>query len=195
MISFKTARRSTILFLIVGLAFTVTSAFAFWREVTVTTEVEIITLGTPIEILVTDLNQINADLRLVPSGYAMAVGDVELIELSYDIGVSRELLNEVTLQVLINDILIDGSDTYSHLVKIQVMGEEGGVELDLYNDTITITIVVEILEPIDLEEATIEGLDINLVNVENAIEAYETIQGKNISFAIALELIQKEVTE
>jgi len=179
----------------VGLAFTITSAFAFWREVTVTTEVEIVTLGSPIEILVTDLNQSIDDLRLVPSGYAMAVGDVELIELSYDIGVSRELLNQVTLQVLITDILIDGSDTYNHLVKIEVMGEEGGVELDLYNDTITITVVVEILEPIDLEEATIEGLDLNLVNVENSVEAYETIQGKNISFAIALELKQKEVTE
>ena len=117
------------------------------------------------------------------------------LPICYDIGVSRELLNQVTLQVLINDILIDGSDTYSHLVKIEVMGEEGGVDLDLFNDTITITIIVEILEPIDLEEATIEGLNLNLVNVENAIEAYETIQGKNISFAIALELKQKVVTE
>lgn len=195
MINKKTARRSIILILIVGLAFTITSAFAFWRDVTVTTDVEIVTLGSPIEIMVTDLNQNIEDLRLVPSGYAMAVGDVELIELSYDIGVSRELLNQVTLQVLINDILIDGSDEYSHLVKIHVMGEEGGVELDLFNDTITITVVVEILEPIDLEEAIIKGLDSNLVNVENSVEAYEAIQGKNISFAIALELKQKEVTE
>jgi hypothetical protein len=179
----------------VGLAFTVTSAFAFWREVTVKTEVEIVTLGSPIEILVTDLNQLNDDLRLVPKGYAMAVGDVELIELSYDIGVSRELLNQVTLQVLIEDILIDGNDTYSHLVKIEVMGEEGGVELDLYNETITITIIVEILEPIDLEEALEDGLDLDLVNVENSVEANDSIQGKNITFAIALELKQKEVTE
>ena len=172
-----------------------TSAFAFWRDVTVATEVEVITLGSPIEILVTDLNQSNSELRLVPTGYAMSVGDVELIELSYDIGVSRELLNQVTLQVSINDILIDGSDLYSHLIDIKVMGEEDGVELDLYNDTLTITIIVELLEPIDLEEAINEGLDMDLVNVENAIEAYETIQGKNISFTIGLELKQKEATE
>lgn len=195
MISFKVARISTIIFLIIGLSFTMTSAFAFWREVTVTTEVEVITLGSPIEILVTDLNQSDNGLRLVPTSYAMSVGDVELIELSYDIGVSRELLNQVSLQVSINDILIDGSDLYSHLISIKVMGEEDGVELDLFNDTLTITIIVELLEPIDLEEAINKGLDLDLVNVENAIEAYETIQGKNISFSIGLELKQKEATE
>ena len=195
LISFKAARISTIIFLIIGLSFTMTSAFAFWREVTVTTEVEVITLGSPIEILVTDLNQSNSELRLVPTGYAMSVGDVELIELSYDIGVSRELLNQVSLQIFINDILIDGSDLYSHLINIKVMGEEDGVELDLFNDTLTIFIIVELLEPIDLEEAINEGLDIDLVNVEDSIEAYETIQGKNISFTIGLELKQKEATE
>ena len=195
MISFKTARIGTIIFLIVGLSFTLTSAFAFWREVTVSTEVEIITLGSPIEILVTDLNQSNEELRLVPLGYAMSVGDVEIIQLSYDIGVSRELLNQVTLHISIDDILIGDSDLYSHLIRVEVMGEDGGIELDLFNDTITITIIVELLEPIDLEEATTEGLDINLVNVDNSVEAYEAIQGQNISFAINLELIQKEVTE
>lgn len=195
MINFKTARISTIIFLIVGLSFTVTSAFAFWRDVTVATEVEVVTLGSPIEILVTDLNPSNSELRLVPVGYAMVVGDVELIELSYDIGVSRELLNEVTLQVLINDVLIDGSDEYSHLVRIKVMGQDGGVELDLFNDTITITLLVELLEPIDLEEAINEGIDVNLVNVDDSVLAFETIQGKNISFIMSLELKQKEATE
>ena len=172
-----------------------TSAFAFWRDVTVATEVEIITLGSPIEILVTDLSVSNDGLRLVPKGYAIAVGDVERIELYYNIGVSRELLNEVTLQVSINDILINNDDTYSQLVSIEVMGEANGADLDLFNDIIMITIVVELLEPIDLEEATAEGLDLNLVNVDDSLLAFETIKGQDITFAIRLELIQKAATE
>ena len=195
MISFKAARIGTLVFLIVGFSFTMTSAFAFWREVTVTTEVEITTIGSPIEILVTDLSVSNDGLRLVPKGYAIAVGDVERIELYYNIGVSRELLNEVTLQVSINDILINNDDTYSQLVSIEVMGQEDGAELDLFNDIIMITIVVVLIEPIDLEEATAEGLDLSLVNVDDSLLAFETIRGQDISFTIELELIQKAVTE
>ena len=195
MISFKTARAGTIIFLLIGFTFTMTSALAFWREVTVVTEVEVTTIGSPIEILVTDLNQSNETLRLVPEGYAIAVGDVERIEMYYNIGVSRELLNQVILQVSFKDILINGEDTYSHLVSIEVMGFEDGAELDLYNDIVMITLVIELIEPIDLEEATTEGLDLDLVNVDNAIEAYETIQGQSITFMIELELRQKEETE
>ena len=195
MISFRAARTGTLLFLLIGLSFTMTSALAFWKEVTVTNEVEVTTIGSAVEIVVTDLNEGNDSLRLVPTGYAISVGDVERIELYYNIGVSRELLNLVTLEISINDILIDSDVTYSHLVKVSVMGEVGGANIDLFNDTITITIVVELLEPIDLEEATLEGLDLDLVNVIDAVQAYEDINGKNISFILGFELKEKELTE
>ncbi len=195
MLSFKAVRTGTLLFLLVGLTFTTTSAFAFWSEVTVTNEVEVATIGSPVEILVTDLTAGNSNLSLVPAGYAVAVGDVEQIEIRYDIGVSKELLSQVTLRITVDDILIDGLDTYSHLVKILVMGEEDGIDLDLYNDTITITIIVELLEPIDLDEAISNGLDIELVNVDDAILAFDEINGKTISFVLGLELIPKEEIE
>ena len=195
MISFKAVRTGTLLFLIVGLAFTTTSAFAFWKEVTVTNEIEVVTIGEPVKILVTDLNDGNKDLRLVPLGYAIAVGDVEKVIMTYDIGVSRELLNQVILRITVNDILIGDDDTYSHLVKVSVLGEEGGIDLDLFNDTITITIIVELLEPIDMDESISEGLDIELVNVEDSLLAYEEMNGKTISFVLGLELIKKEVIE
>ncbi len=75
------------------------------------------------------------------------------------------------------------------------MGEEDGIDLDLYNDTITITIIVELLEPIDLDEAISNGLDIELVNVDDAILAFDEINGKTISFVLGLELIPKEEIE
>lgn len=195
MISFKAARVGTLVLLIIGFVFTMTSAFAFWREVTVTTEVEITTIGSPIQILVTDLTANYDDLRLVPEGYVISVGDVDRLELHYNIGVSRELLNEVLLQISIDDILIGDDDTYSHLVSITVMGDEGGTRIDIYNDIVFITIVIELLEPIDLEEALAYGLDTGRVNVDDSIVAYEAIQGQQISFTITFELIKKEETE
>ncbi len=195
MISFKGVRTGTLFFLLIGLAFTSTSALAFWQEVTVTNEVEVLTIGEPVEILITDLNVGDDVVNLVPSGYAIAVGDVEKIELYYDIGVSRELLNQVILRITVNDILISDDSTYSHLVKITVIDEVGGKDLDLFNDTITITIIVELLEPIDMDEAILEGLDIDLVNVEDAVLAYEEINGQTISFVLEFELIKKELIE
>ena len=192
MISFKVVRASTLFFLLIGLSFTTTSALAFWKEVTVTNEVEVMTIGEPVEILIADLSDGHEDLRLVPLGYAMTVGDVEMIELSFDIGVSRELLNEVILRITVDEILIDNDDTYSHLVKVSVMGEEGGIDMNLFNDTVTITIIVELLEPIDMDEAILEGLDIELVNVDDAVLAFEEIKGKTISFTMGFELVKKE---
>ncbi len=195
MISFKSVRVGTLLLLVIGLSFTMTSALAFWKEVTVTSEVEVITIGDPVEILVTDLNIDSGAISLVPAGYAIAVGDVEKIELYYDIGVSKELLNQVILRITVNDLLIDGDDTYSHLVRVTVMGSEGGADLDLFNDTIRITVIVELLEPIDMDEAISRGLNIDLVNVDDSIQAYEDLSGKTISFTLGFELINKEVIE
>ncbi len=195
MISFKSVRVGTLLLLVIGLAFTMTSAFAFWKEVTVTDEVEVITIGDPVQILITDLNIDNGTLNLVPAGYAMAVGDVEKVELHYDVGVSKELLNQVTLRITVNDLLIDGDDTYSHLVRVTIMGSENGADLDLFNDTIRITVIVELLEPIDMDEAISRGLNIDLVNVNNSIQAYKDLIGKTISFTLGFELVKKEAIE
>lgn len=193
LVSFKVVRTGTLLFLLVGLLFTSTSALSYWQEVTILEDVEVTTIGSPMEIIITDLNEGNNTLSLVPAGYAIVVGDVEMIELHYDIGVSKELLNQVNLHIDPIDILINDVDTYSHLVKITIMGQEDGAIIDLYNDVLTITIIVELLEPIDLEEANSRGLSLDLVNVEDAIAAYEEINGENISFVLELELQKKEV--
>lgn len=196
MLSSKTIQRAIIAFLLVGLIFTTSSAYAYWQSVTTTEDIEIVTIGQPIEIYVTDINE-ETDLSLVPSGYALAVGDVEVIELTYEVGVSRELLNTVNLHVFAKDVLINDDDTYSHLVDINIMGYEDHAILDLYNDDITIIIQVRLIEPIDAEEATELGLDSSAVNVEDSIQAYEDIRGQTISFRLGFELEQKtqEVTE
>jgi len=193
LISFRAVRIGTILFLLAGFAFTSTSALAYWREVNTLKDVQVTTIGSPVEIIVTDLNQGNESLRLVPINYAISVGDVERIELYYNVGVSRELLNEVELHINAVDVLINDSSTYSHLVSITIMGQSDSAVLNLFKDTLLITIVIELTEPIDNAEAIELGLDLDLINVEDSVVAYETINGQNISFILELELVQKEV--
>lgn len=191
MLGRRTVTLAALSFLFVGFMFTSSSALAYWRDVTVSKEVEIVTIGEPIEIIVTDINDGNGSLRLVPAGYAISVGDVEEIELQYEISVSRELLNTVDLYITTYDILINDLDTYSHLVDISIMGFEDQVVLDLYNDTITITVLIRLIEPIDADEALEKGLDPSMVNVDDSVLAYEEIKGQIISFVLGFELQTK----
>ncbi len=181
-----------IVFLFIGFVFTTTSAFSYWREVTVSNDVEIINIGEPVEIVVTDLNTSPASVNLVPDGYAMKINDVEYVTLSYEVGVSQELMNTVNLIVSTDRILIAGDDTYAHLIDIDIMGMGDEVIMDLYNDTITIDVVVRLIEPIDAEEAAESGLDESRVNVGDSLAAYQAINNQNVSFELRFELENKE---
>jgi hypothetical protein len=181
-----------VLFLFIGLLLTTTSAFSYWREVTVSNDVEIITIGEPIDLLVTDLNTDPNTSRLVPSGYALYVGDVESQTLTYQVGVSRDLLNTVNLLISKGTVLIGGDATYGHLIQLDIMGMGESATIDLFNDVVTITVVVTLLEPIDEAEAIEKGLDLSLVNVEDSVAAYNAIKGQTVSFELLFELANKE---
>ncbi|MFO7969542.1 MAG: hypothetical protein R6U15_05515 [Candidatus Izemoplasmatales bacterium] len=188
----KKIQIALVVFLFIGFIFTTTSAFSYWQEVTVANDVEIINIGEPVEIVVTDLNTSPETETLVPSGYAMQVTDVEYVTLTYQVGVSEELLNTVNLIISKNNVLINGDSTYSHLIDIDIMGMGEEATVDLFNDTITITVVVRLIEPIDLQEANDLGLDPSLANVEDSIAAYNAIKGQNVSFQLLFELENKE---
>ena len=183
---------AVVVFLFIGLLFTTTSAFSYWREVTISNDVEIITIGEPIDLIVTDLNTDPNTSRLVPSGYALYVGDVESQTLTYQVGVSRDLLNTVNLLISKGTVLIGGDSTYGHLIQLDIMDMGENAVIDLFNDTITITVVVTLLEPIDEEEAIAKGLDLNRVNVEDSVAAYNAIKGQTVSFELLFELANKE---
>lgn len=188
----KKIQLAIIIFLFIGLLFTTSSAFSYWREVTVSNDVEVITIGEPIDLIVTDLNTTPESVNLVPSGYALFVGDVESQILTYQVGVSRDLLNTVNLIVTKGEVFIGGSTEYGHLIQLDIMSMGENAVLDLFNDTITITVMVTLLEPIDEEEALEKGLDQSLVNVEDSVAAYNAIKGQNVSFELLFELANKE---
>lgn len=186
----RTIQLATLSMLLVGFVFTTSSALAFWEEATVIRDVEIITIGEPIEIVVDSINEIG-DIYLVPEGRMIAVGDVEYVEFEYSVGVSRELLSEVDLNIAINDVLIGDDDTYSHLVEIDILGFGEEATLSLYNDVLTIGVTVRLLEPFDAAEVLEEGLDPSLVNVDDSVLAFETIAGQDITFSLSFMLIEK----
>ena len=191
MLNRRVIQLTTIAFLFIGFIFTSTSAFAYWREVTVTRDVELVRIGEPIEILINDITAENAEIRLVPVGYIISEGDVDVVQLQYEVSVSRELLNAVDLYIAVEDILINESDEYSHLIDVSILDFGSNAILDLYNDTITVTVSVRITEPIDMAEAIEKGLDVELVNVDDSVLAYETIKGQLITFSLSFELQTK----
>ncbi len=188
----KNIQIKLVFILLIGFVFTTTSAFSYWREVTVSNDVEIITIGEPVEIIVTDLNTSQEIQTLVPSGYVMQINDVEFVTLTYQVGVSRELLNTVNLIVSTQNILIGDDATYAHLIDVNIMGMGDIAVLDIFNDKITITVVIRLIEPIDAEEANEIGLDPSLVNVEDSVAAYHAIRGQSVSFQLRFELENKE---
>ena len=191
----KVMQVGIIVFLMFGLAITSTSTFSFWRQVNVTRTVEVIGVGEPLELQITDLSTDNNPLSLVPSGYVVTISDTDEIILQYTVGVSRELLSTEVLNIDANTVLIDDDDTYSHLVDINILGMGNNATLDLYNDIITITVTVKLIEPIDDAEAIANELDLSLVNVEDSILAYNQIKGKTISFILSFNLQIKESIE
>lgn len=188
----KKIQIAIIVFLFIGFIFTTSSAFSYWQEVTVSNDVEIIDIGEPVEIVVTDLNTSPETVSLVPNGYVMQINDVEYVTLTYQVGVSEELLSTVNLIISKNNVLINGDSTYSHLIDIDIMGMGDEATVDLFNNTITITVVVRLIEPIDSQEANDLGLDPSLVNVADSVAAYNAIKGQNVSFQLLFELENKE---
>jgi hypothetical protein len=121
----------------------------------------------------------------------MFVGDVDEIELFYNVSVTRELLNTVDLYILVSNVTIGGSDMYEQLVDIDVNNTDRETTMDIFNDTVTVRVLVQLIEPIDEAEALRLGLDFSRVNVEDGNAAYNAIKGQDISFTVRFELRNK----
>ncbi len=180
--------------LIIGFVFTVSSAFAYWQEVTVSNTVDVVVIREGAQLIVDDLNDHTDEKQLVPKGRRVFTSDVDEVDFAYNVGISRELINTVNLHVEATDITIGGDDTYAHLIDINIMGQGSNATTDLFNDTVNITATVTLIEPIDEAEALQKNLDTNSINVEDSKAAYETIKGEPIEFSLEFSLSNKETT-
>ena len=188
----RIVRLATMSFLLIGFAFTSSSALSYWKEVTVSRDIELVTIGEAIDIVINDLNE-NAEKKyLVPNGYVSAMDETDQIILEYNVSVSRELLNAVDLHINIKDILVDDNTEYSHLVDITILGISDEVVLDLYNSTLLVTVEIKLIEPIDINEAIDNGIELDLVNTPDSVQGYLDMSGKDIIFTLSFELQSKE---
>jgi len=176
--------------LLLSLSFTTTAVFAYWREVNVENLVFVHVIGESGELILTNLND-ELEGQLVPEGRAYFVGDVEEVILTYTVGVSKELINEMDLIITATNVLISDDDTYSHLIDIEILGSKDQAVIAMYLDIVMITIRVRLIEPIDLAEALEFGLDESRVNVEDSVAAYNAIKGQEITFGLNFQLRPK----
>ncbi|GEM_PF-5831381 len=150
---------------------------------------EVIEVSETPYLVYVSLNDGSSDEVLVPMGHAMAVGDVEAVTFQYDVSLYSTDVSRGLMRVEAIDVLIGDSDEYAHLVKITVMDEPMMKLMPVFNYAVTITITVELLEPIDEAEALEHGYDPSVVNVADARAACEAIYGQNITFDVSFMLI------
>jgi len=180
-----------IVFLLVGLGFTSTAAYAYWTDVSNVSNI----------VIVFDPEDPNLDVKathdeftgkLVPEGYVYFEGEVDQVIFTYDVKIDKELVRSMNLVVDVLDVTIGELEEYSNLVQIRINGGDRYHVNELYNSTVTITVIVSLLEPIDEQEAADRGLD--TFNVEDSREAAQAIKGEMISFTLRFS-VQPRVLE
>lgn len=178
-----------ILILLLALGFTTTLAIKYWKEVSKLGNVTI-TIGTDedIEMNVVKISPTFSGV-LVPEGYAYFEGEVDQVLFEYSVSLDKVLIKTMNLLVEAIDIKIDGKTKYAHLVEVTIEEEVGKKEIDFLNETVTINIVVKLLEPVDANEALETG---KLANVENGELAFQEIKGKQIEFVLRFKIEPKE---
>lgn len=176
--------------LMTGLVFTSTAAFAYWQEVSRVSNVVI------------EFNETNAELQvvpvhdsftgmLVPTGYVYLEGEVDQVEFEYEVNVTETLVQSMNLIVEAIDVNIGGLEDYEHLVDIQIGSGNRYVVDELFNDKVTVRVIVKLTEPIDEQEAIERGLPLERVNVLDSEQAYEAIKGETISFTLRFRIEPK----
>ena len=181
-----------IIMLIVALGFTSTAAFAYWQDVSSIGNVVIRFDGEDAELVVTETSDAFSGM-LVPEGRVYFEGEVDQVIFTYEVHIDKPLVQSMNLVVEAIEVKIGESDTYAHLVDIRIANGGDSFEYELFNSVVIVEIVVRLLEPIDNAEAIERGLDLELVNVDNAEEAFNSIKGEDISFVVSFSVTPRDV--
>ena len=179
-----------IIILMIALGFTSTAAFAYWTDVSTLSNLVIEFQGEDVNLVVQQTSQA-FEGKLVPEGYVYFEGEVDQVTFQYDVSVDKTLVNSMNLIVEAIDVKIGGFEDYEHLVDIQIGNGDRYFVNELYNSTVTVTITVRLLEPIEEQEALNRGLSSERINVEDSISAFEAINGATISFTISFRVQPK----
>jgi len=172
---------------LLGFAFTFTSAVAYWSTELDTTNVQIEVSDEVAHLEVLDMNS-EVTGWLVPEGFDHFAGEVTEVIFRYQVSLDKELIRTINLIVESMEVTIGGETTYAHLVDIDIGGEKDLKIYDLYNDSVTVVIKVRLIEPIDALEAASKGIDTSKINVEDSVSAYESIKGQKIEITLGFRI-------
>jgi hypothetical protein len=179
-----------IILLIVGLAFTSTAAIAYWNDVNTNSNVIIEFGGEQASLQITETGT-SFTGTLVPEGQAVFLGEKEEATFVYTVSIDKTLVKEVNLIVEAIEVKIGDSTEYAHLVDIQINGSKDIHTNELFNSEVVITVVIRLIEPLDLSEVE----DPALANVEDSVAAYNAIKGEDLSFTLSFTVLPKESEE
>ncbi len=182
-----------IIMLFVALGFTSTAAFAYWSDVSELSNVVIIFDPEDANLVIEErVEGVNG--MLVPQGYVFFEGQVDYATFQYDVSIDRSLVNSMNLVVEAVEVTINGLTDYEHLVEITIGNGDRRQVRELFNTTVTISVVIRLIEPIDAAEAVERGFGVERVNVEDSVAAYNAIIGQTISFTLRFS-VQPRVAE
>lgn len=178
----------------IGLVFTSSAAIAYWRDIR---EVGNVVIRFEREDANLKVDQTSDEFTglLVPKGRVQFEDEVEEVEFIYEVYLDKTLVQTMNLRVVASNILIDEKTDYAHLVQITINNQENEFIGELFNTKVLVRVVVKLLEPIDMDEAIENGLDLDLVNVDDSREAFLAIKGKTISFTINFSVETREPQE
>ncbi len=97
-----------------------TIAFAWWDNLSQTDD-QTLLIGQGVTLEVDTVVTVPEGKVLVPKGIVMKVGDVDLIELTYNVKLDYEVIENLDLSVTAKNILIGESDKNSDLVDIDIV--------------------------------------------------------------------------
>ncbi|MDO9629768.1 MAG: hypothetical protein Q7I99_07680 [Acholeplasmataceae bacterium] len=181
-----------IIMLIIALGFTSTAAFAYWQDVSSIGNVVIRFEGEDANLIIEETSDSFTGM-LVPEGRVYFEGEVDQVTFTYDVSIDKTLVQSMNLLVEAIDVKIGDSTTYAHLVDIQIATGGDSFEYELFNSTVTVQLVVRLIEPIDPNEAAERGLGLEMVNVGDGEAAFNSIKGATISFVVSFKVVPRDL--
>ncbi len=119
----------------------VSMSYALWDKLTVAQE-ETINIGKGTEIQLEVVLEAPEGKKLVPNGVVMGPDDVDEVVLTYNVKLSRESADDLTLSVAASNVKINNDGAYADLINIDIQYETA-----INSDDVLVTVKVTLEEP------------------------------------------------
>lgn len=134
-----------ILFVVFGLGLSIS---AVWDVLSKRDDNNNVTLSDNVELVVSET--VGNTGNLVPESAVLKEGDVTSVTYTYVVSLdkTKQLQNALNATVAVENVKIDGSDTYSDLVNVVISNES----FTLAEDEVTVTVTISLNEPENMDQ-------------------------------------------